>query len=393
MRRGALRARARVPRGPGLRDGASRSATRPTRRSARQRAARASARCRSSRIRPSASASKRSGPGTGPSRPGQPPFASSPRAKAGARPWHAPCEACRRERDEHLRGMGRPARARGRRGRRASGRRRAPRARARNRARRRSRSASWRRCCSRSTGASPGWPARESASSCARGRGRRQGGAPDGRRRARAPRGRGRVARRDGAHARSRAPSRPGRARAWPRSITRSSGCSRSTDTTAFAAARLVASGGIHGLHVAARDALRIALREGASAFVLVHNHPSGDPAPSPEDIAFTRAVERAAGVVGTPLLDHVVIARRRATSMLEAGSASPRRDETGVRRGRRAWTRLRPVVPLAMRAGSGRGDGLRARRGGRASRGSRRAPPGRRGTRRPPRSRGRCLT
>jgi DNA repair protein RadC len=90
-------------------------------------------------------------------------------------------------------------------------------------------------------------------------------------------------------------------------------------------AARIVASGGIHGLHVAARDALRIALREGASAFVLTHNHPSGDPAPSPEDIAFTRAVERAAAVVGTPLLDHVVVARRRAVSMLEAGLIAPR--------------------------------------------------------------------
>ncbi|HEX4445380.1 MAG TPA: DNA repair protein RadC [Polyangiaceae bacterium] len=85
-------------------------------------------------------------------------------------------------------------------------------------------------------------------------------------------------------------------------------------------AARRVASGGIHGLHVAARDPLRIALREGASAFVLVHNHPSGDPTPSAEDLAFTRVVERASAVVGTPLLDHVVIARRRAVSMLEAG-------------------------------------------------------------------------
>ena len=85
-------------------------------------------------------------------------------------------------------------------------------------------------------------------------------------------------------------------------------------------ATRLVASGGIHGLHVAARDVLRIAVREGASAFVLVHNHPSGDPAPSSEDIAFTRTVERAAAVVGTPLLDHVVVARRRAASMLETG-------------------------------------------------------------------------
>jgi DNA repair protein RadC len=77
-------------------------------------------------------------------------------------------------------------------------------------------------------------------------------------------------------------------------------------------AARRVASGGIHGLHVAARDPVRVALREAASAFVLVHNHPSGDPTPSEEDIAFTRAVASAGTVVGTPLLDHVVIARRR---------------------------------------------------------------------------------
>jgi DNA repair protein RadC len=85
-------------------------------------------------------------------------------------------------------------------------------------------------------------------------------------------------------------------------------------------AARKVASGGIHGLHVAPRDTLRVALREAASAFVLVHNHPSGDPAPSSEDVAFTQAVAQAAHVVGTPLLDHVVVAKRRATSMLEAG-------------------------------------------------------------------------
>jgi DNA repair protein RadC len=85
-------------------------------------------------------------------------------------------------------------------------------------------------------------------------------------------------------------------------------------------AARKVASGGIHGLHVGPRDALRIAVREAASALVLVHNHPSGDPAPSDEDVAFTRAVVEAGRVVGTPLLDHVVVARRRASSMLDMG-------------------------------------------------------------------------
>jgi DNA repair protein RadC len=85
-------------------------------------------------------------------------------------------------------------------------------------------------------------------------------------------------------------------------------------------AARRVAAGGIHGMHVAPRDVLRIAVREAASAFVLAHNHPSGDPAPSEEDIAFTRAVAQAASVVGTPLLDHVVVARRQSRSMLELG-------------------------------------------------------------------------
>jgi DNA repair protein RadC len=85
-------------------------------------------------------------------------------------------------------------------------------------------------------------------------------------------------------------------------------------------AARRVAAGGLHGMHVAPRDVLRVAVREAASAFVLAHNHPSGDPAPSEEDIAFTRAVAQAASVVGTPLLDHVVIARRQARSMLELG-------------------------------------------------------------------------
>src|ERR1700733_8772095 len=66
-------------------------------------------------------------------------------------------------------------------------------------------------------------------------------------------------------------------------------------------AARRVASGGIHGLHVSVRDVLRVAIREAASAFVLVHNHPSGDPEPSPEDRVFTRAVAKGANLVSCP--------------------------------------------------------------------------------------------
>jgi DNA repair protein RadC len=49
------------------------------------------------------------------------------------------------------------------------------------------------------------------------------------------------------------------------------------------------AQGGLHGMQLAVRDPLRLALREAASAFVLVHNHPSGDPSPSADDLEITR--------------------------------------------------------------------------------------------------------
>jgi len=90
-------------------------------------------------------------------------------------------------------------------------------------------------------------------------------------------------------------------------------------------AARRVAAGGLHGVHVRARDALRFALRDGGSAFVLVHNHPSGDPSASAEDVRFTEEVARAADVIGVPLLDHVIVARGGAKSMLDAGLLAAR--------------------------------------------------------------------
>lgn len=74
--------------------------------------------------------------------------------------------------------------------------------------------------------------------------------------------------------------------------------------------ARCVARGGLHGAAVRTADPIRAALRADASAFVLVHNHPSGDPTPSREDIALTAQVAVAAQIAGVPLLDHVVVAR-----------------------------------------------------------------------------------
>src|SRR5581483_6282015 len=83
-----------------------------------------------------------------------------------------------------------------------------------------------------------------------------------------------------------------------------------------------VARGGLSGLHVSVGDVLRIALVSGASALVLAHNHPSGDPTPSAEDVAFTKRVAAAATVVSCPLIDHAIVTREAEgwLSMLDAG-------------------------------------------------------------------------
>jgi len=57
-----------------------------------------------------------------------------------------------------------------------------------------------------------------------------------------------------------------------------------------------------------------------AAGVVLVHNHPSGDPHPSTEDIAMTTALVAACEAVGLPLLDHVIVAVQGAVSLFELG-------------------------------------------------------------------------
>lgn len=69
-----------------------------------------------------------------------------------------------------------------------------------------------------------------------------------------------------------------------------------------------LAQGGSHGCAITARDVFRPLIRVGASGFILIHNHPSGDPKPSREDAAMTQAVIEAGNVLGVPLLDHIVI-------------------------------------------------------------------------------------
>jgi DNA repair protein RadC len=69
-----------------------------------------------------------------------------------------------------------------------------------------------------------------------------------------------------------------------------------------------LAQGGAHGCAITARDVFRPLIRVGASGVIVVHNHPSGDPTPSREDIEMTQVVIEAGNVLGVPLLDHVII-------------------------------------------------------------------------------------
>ncbi len=68
------------------------------------------------------------------------------------------------------------------------------------------------------------------------------------------------------------------------------------------------------------RELLKGLILANAASFICVHNHPSGDPTPSPEDSTLTSRLRSAAEMVGIRLTDHVIIGRGRYHSMCDAG-------------------------------------------------------------------------
>src|SRR4029077_12005536 len=68
------------------------------------------------------------------------------------------------------------------------------------------------------------------------------------------------------------------------------------------------------------REVIKRALELSASALILVHNHPSGDPTPSKADIAVTRDIVNAATLLSVTVHDHVIISRGGHTSMRDMG-------------------------------------------------------------------------
>lgn len=66
------------------------------------------------------------------------------------------------------------------------------------------------------------------------------------------------------------------------------------------------------------REVFRPAIRDAANCIIAVHNHPSGDPTPSDQDISVTERLEQTAEVVGIPVIDHIVVGADKAISIQE---------------------------------------------------------------------------
>ena len=83
-------------------------------------------------------------------------------------------------------------------------------------------------------------------------------------------------------------------------------------------AQRIVYQGNVNSSVVRPAEVLRAAVIDNAPSIIVSHNHPSGDPTPSPEDVAITRDLAASAKLLGIDLLDHIVIGGSKFVSLKE---------------------------------------------------------------------------
>ena len=81
-----------------------------------------------------------------------------------------------------------------------------------------------------------------------------------------------------------------------------------------------VSIGSLNQSVVHVREVLKSALLSSAAGILLIHNHPSGDPNPSPEDIILTKRLKEAGLLIGIPVLDHIIIGDGQYVSFVERG-------------------------------------------------------------------------
>jgi DNA repair protein RadC len=113
----------------------------------------------------------------------------------------------------------------------------------------------------------------------------------------------------------------------------------------------LVYQGGMNTAVVRMADCFREAVRAGAIALVLVHNHPSGDPSASMEDVKVTYEAAKAGNLLGIEVLDHIIIGRPGYVSMREMGLFDPAKVPQFV------WPAEPPVHSTASQEEDAHGD------------------------------------
>jgi DNA repair protein RadC len=88
---------------------------------------------------------------------------------------------------------------------------------------------------------------------------------------------------------------------------------------------KVVSVGSLDATVVHPREVFREAASASAAAIVLFHNHPSGDPTPSPDDVALTTRMIGAGDIMGIDVVDHLILSDQRYYSMLESGRLQQR--------------------------------------------------------------------
>lgn len=81
-----------------------------------------------------------------------------------------------------------------------------------------------------------------------------------------------------------------------------------------------VGIGTISQVIISPRETFKLAVRQNASSIIVAHNHPSGDPTPSPEDIQITKRLVEAGKIMGITVIDHIIIGSSCWTSMKSKG-------------------------------------------------------------------------
>ncbi|MDR1160295.1 MAG: DNA repair protein RadC [Syntrophomonadaceae bacterium] len=77
-----------------------------------------------------------------------------------------------------------------------------------------------------------------------------------------------------------------------------------------------ISVGGLHSSAVHPREVFKTALKRSAASIILIHNHPSGDPTPSPDDIEVTKRLIEVSKIMGIDIIDHIIIGENKFCSL-----------------------------------------------------------------------------